>query len=631
MLSRRCFDVSVVPAVILLVIATAQAAEVLRPNNVPGNAVESKGDLAVADKFVQAAHAAEIAGRDSERLTLLRQALAAAPDHAPSHLQAGHVLVDGQWQTLSEIKSAAPSVELVDRYHWLAHRTAGTVKDQLKLANWCRDAGLVTYESTHLWNAASLRPGLPEVVDRLHLRRYQGAWLPNAEVERREQAARVAALWDGRISKLRDDFVSRDPLRQSSARQQLLTIADPAAAPSLEAKLSPVSREAALASVDVLTRLPQQQATNSLVKHAVLSQWPDVCDAAAKALCSRKFYSYAPTLLAGLRAPVELNVATYARYGGAATHRLELFQEGPLMDQSLVATTHIRPEIGGGAGQDSTRSSSPSLDGAGGFVSTTAMSQSLPGAFQTLDEAGLNAAAIRQQITRSNAATRKFNERIARAVSTATGQSFASEPRALWHWWCDYNELYVPPQKPVNEQTHERVVKYPTQLSVGVGQAAGTTVQLPVISCFLAGTKVWTESGTRAIETIRVGDSVLAQHAETGELTFKPVLATTVRPPSPILTLSWGDESVGVTRGHPLWVVGRGWQMAKELAVGTRLHSVDGGVAIESVDKSPAAEAFNLVVADFHTYFVGERKVLVHDNNIRDASMTLLPGLVSDP
>jgi len=50
--------------------------------------------------------------------------------------------------------------------------------------------------------------------------------------------------------------------------------------------------------------------------------------------------------------------------------------------------------------------------------------------------------------------------------------------------------------------------------------------------CFVAGTPVWTVSGPVAIEKIRVGDLVLSQALDTGELAFQPVLQTTQRPRS---------------------------------------------------------------------------------------------------
>ena len=67
---------------------------------------------------------------------------------------------------------------------------------------------------------------------------------------------------------------------------------------------------------------------------------------------------------------------------------------------------------------------------------------------------------------------------------------------------------------------------------------------------------------------------MLAQNATTGELTYKPVIARTERPPSPLRTITVDGEEIEATLGHPFWVVGVGWRMAKELE--------DGGVASRS-------------------------------------------------
>jgi Pretoxin HINT domain len=127
-----------------------------------------------------------------------------------------------------------------------------------------------------------------------------------------------------------------------------------------------------------------------------------------------------------------------------------------------------------------------------------------------------------------------------------------------------------------------------------------------------------------------MGECVLSQDAESGEIAFKPVVLTTRRPPSPVLQIRAGGTTVRSTRGHPMWVCGRGWQMAKELKVGQWLHTINGPVQIVSVEPDGEAPCYNLVVADFDTYFVGDDKVLVHDNNIRNAVAATVPGF-ADP
>jgi hypothetical protein len=47
----------------------------------------------------------------------------------------------------------------------------------------------------------------------------------------------------------------------------------------------------------------------------------------------------------------------------------------------------------------------------------------------------------------------------------------------------------------------------------------------------------------------------------------------------------------------------------------------------------PAANAtvYNLVVADFHTYFVGQTKLLSHDVTPREPTLARVPGLIEAP
>ena len=88
-----------------------------------------------------------------------------------------------------------------------------------------------------------------------------------------------------------------------------------------------------------------------------------------------------------------------------------------------------------------------------------------------------------------------------------------------------------------------------------------------------------------------MGDLVLAQDVDTGELAYKPVLGRTVRPPGPLLRFTIGRESLVSTAGHPFWVAGTGWRMAKELEGGAMLHGVTGSTRVEAVrDRRPGPD-----------------------------------------
>jgi intein/homing endonuclease len=132
----------------------------------------------------------------------------------------------------------------------------------------------------------------------------------------------------------------------------------------------------------------------------------------------------------------------------------------------------------------------------------------------------------------------------------------------------------------------------------------------------------------RPIDTLEPGDLVLSQDVNTGELKYEPVLARTLRPPSEIVRISINGEELRATRGHPFWVAGTGWRMAKELGDGAMLHSLSGSTGVRSIKTDGEAEAYNLVVADFNTYLVGEHGLLVHDNMPRTPTRAILPGVV---
>jgi hypothetical protein len=133
--------------------------------------------------------------------------------------------------------------------------------------------------------------------------------------------------------------------------------------------------------------------------------------------------------------------------------------------------------------------------------------------------------------------------------------------------------------------------------------------------------------GAAPIETVRGGDRVLSQDPDTGELAYKIVLGTTVRPPAPLVQIRAGGSEIRATRGHPFWVSGKGWEMAKFLALGDKLHCATGFLPIESLEEAPAEQTYNLIVEDFATYFVGEHRLLVHDNTLRQPTLAIVPGL----
>jgi hypothetical protein len=74
-------------------------------------------------------------------------------------------------------------------------------------------------------------------------------------------------------------------------------------------------------------------------------------------------------------------------------------------------------------------------------------------------------------------------------------------------------------------------------------------------------------------------------------------------------------ETIGTTVDHPWRLVGGEWRETAELEPGDELVTANGrrAVAVLVTETDRTAQTYNFEVADFHTYFVGEAAVWVHN------------------
>ena len=193
-------------------------------------------------------------------------------------------------------------------------------------------------------------------------------------------------------------------------------------------------------------------------------------------------------------------------------------------------------------------------------------------------QASQQEAELYDAVQNANRAIAQSNARVVAVLHAATGLDLGDDPNKWWEWWLsDYNEL-GPSAASGNDPNQSKRGK-PEYLFNVVPVEMGT-------SCFAPETKVWTQLGRSPIKKIKVGDRVLSQNVETGELAYKPVLGVTLRPPHPRIKIDAGKESIAATPGHPFWVDGKAWQLAKQLEAGQLLHSLSGGVPVASAEKS---------------------------------------------
>ena len=141
----------------------------------------------------------------------------------------------------------------------------------------------------------------------------------------------------------------------------------------------------------------------------------------------------------------------------------------------------------------------------------------------------------------------------------------------------------------------------------------------PSCCCFAKGTPVSTPEGFKAIDQLRIGDMVQSKNELTGEMQSKPVsnlFLTKGKQLYALTTLNSNGlkETVEVTDNHPYWVEGE-WIESAKLKPSMVLTDEAGQKVkvLELQELGRTEDTYNIEVADFHTYFVGESKVLVHN------------------
>ena len=135
--------------------------------------------------------------------------------------------------------------------------------------------------------------------------------------------------------------------------------------------------------------------------------------------------------------------------------------------------------------------------------------------------------------------------------------------------------------------------------------------------CFVEGTLVTTADGFKPIEEIEVGDEVLSEDETTGEVSIKKVTQTYVNETDELVHIRVNGETISATPSHPFYVYKFGWTLAGSLKAGDVLVLSNGElVTVEWVQhellESPI-KVYNFEVEDYHTYFVGENGVFVHN------------------
>jgi hypothetical protein len=549
-----------------------------------------------------------------DRRAELQSALKRQPDLAAARWQSGYVAASGVWRSYGDSPDGALLTKL-ESYRTRRAAARNTVRDQLTVAGWCKREGLRDQERAHRRVALNFASPAeqPEILDSLGYRRVGDQWLSPQDIEDWRRYSRAAEdslkVWGNRVERLAAQL-QESPRQREMARAALLEIRDPAAIPALESRLAGRDVAESLLLIKVLTSMPAYEASLALARLAVFSEWAETRKSATAALVGRKLEDFVPPLISLVSVPTESRVYL-APMRGQLLYTYFTVRENHQQIRASSTTFLPAPRVNIVIRQ-------PTNGPLTVFGAVGDMYEQFANQLAANDSSRFAAEQIhaRERLRASeNEAVQDLNSRVSGVLSQVSGCERYTDPRQLWNWWADEADIRSGDKQVVVED----FVQQPAA-QVDITVIAGH-------SCFQAGTPVWTETGPVPIDQIRIGDRVLSQNAETGELAYKPVLHKSLGPARELLRVTAGDETLVCTDGHRFWVAGEAWIKARELTPKTLLHTATASVPVESVSEGPKDQTHNLVVADFHSYFVGQQAFLVQDLPLPRSTNCVVPGL----
>jgi hypothetical protein len=518
------------------------------------------------------------------------------------------VKVGDQTDSLTNVIERNATDPQLANYRDLRAAEGGTADGQRDLARWCRKRRLTEEETLHWRILLSMHPGDQEAIKSLHLKNYRGLLLTSDQIDelkqQDKQSDEATKTWVPKLKKLKRSIERGDADERAAALRELKSIQDPLAIPSLE-EVFGIETGVGIQLVEVLSKMPREEAAGPLGRMAVESSDEYVRQKAADTLQSLPYETYVPGLIARLAAPIEMSVSVSVDPGWKKFKEVQWDEfTGRLVpairNKIRLHSAYVRSDVLAWGFETAHKSGymlsenvpdrlrynyllsrdSPDPDRpyehSGSIEDNPAGKKSRKG--DSLKD-------IEDRVAKANAQQAALNEKIHAALNAATGAHIGPEnpkagqfddvkPKLWWDWW--------------KQQSHTD--RY-----------------------FAPQTSVWTQIGLMPIEQILVGDRVLARDPASGELAFQLVIATNSQPNEALRVLDLGSQPIIATPDQQFYVSGKGWQELRKLAPETKLDCLAEPQAIRQITDEQSHKEFAIVVANTPNYFVGDEGVCVHD------------------
>jgi hypothetical protein len=545
--------------------------------------------------------------------------------------QAGRIRIGANWVSLDDVANS-PLEQPLQRYRNARGSIQLDAVGHRKMAMWCAREGLLDEARAHWFGVLDESPNDAEARSRLGFQAYGARWISPQESRMAHDEAKATLQsyrdWMPRLREWVSKLEGSDTKARLKAISQIRKVKDPTAIPSLLAACYQVSEDNGGHLIQAIGRFQTPQAATALALLAAEAPTSEIGNAAIETLRKYPQEFYIPSLLDAMSTEYALQQQVLSH--GNGTIVLQSVQTRELRNHIEVGTLNKLVVLSNQNMRPAT------LDRLNGGISL--LDFSVPTVENALAKQISNeqlsqiAAANNRKVAESNKTLQATQLRIASVLRGTTQVNLNDDPKAWWAWWNSSQEIAGDGSKEIQQTHFEDTNPIATLEDVSVQSFIPSPILAARHECLVAGTLVQTRTGLTPIEQVRVGDSVASLDVATGELAWKPVCRITQRPPTQTRSIHFADgETIRSTLGHPWWVVGRGWTKSKDLKRDMAIRTASRTATISDLSDEAETETYNLVVMDFHTYFVGRAHLLSYDAGEVQPTFQKVPGLPAEP